>query len=305
MPAEELTVTVFQKGLVARTFRVQRSWFYRLSLSALILVLLTVASVWVAVRYFRIAMRLDPARLHDLELELTDAKTQNRMLEQRAADLEAAQRGAVPITGASLTPGVESSIATPTLPAPTVTVTVTAAAPPPPAAPMAGPIVGASGSYLFTALPANVQTPPDRATLPIALKEAKVRWSGNQLRVRFALQYTQAGGGAQQGRLILLARGKDTLQIYPNGAFTPSNQGTLINPERGESFSVSRYREVKAEFGPAKTRESFQEVEALIFDSQGKLLIHERLVPEKSEPKPVTTEEPKANDSGNPAQPPL
>ncbi len=274
--SDELTVTVFQQGLVARTFRIQRSWFYKLSFSALVLVLLTTASVWIAVRYFRIATRLDPTRLHDLELEMSDLRAQNRALEQRATDLETAQKGALPITSEALPPSAD-------LPAPTVTVTVTAAAPPAPDTPTIAPIAG--GSYLFAALPANVQAPPDRATLPFALKESKVRWSGNLLRVRFALQYTLAGGGSQQGRLVLLARGKDTLQVYPNGAFSPSGQGPLIRPDRGESFSVSRYREVKAEFGPAKTRESFQEVEAMVFDNQGALLIHERFVPEKDAPK--------------------
>src|SRR5262249_21065939 len=97
------------------------------------------------------------------------------------------------------------------------------------------------------------------------------------------------------GRIVILARGPSTLLAYPEKVLNSGSEAALIGPERGEYFSVSRYRETRAEFGPIANLESLQEVAILIFGSASEegglqLLIHQRVpteAPPSPRPKPV------------------
>ena len=53
----------------------------------------------------------------------------------------------------------------------------------------------------------------------------------------------------------------------------------LIDPNKGEYFSVSRFRETKADFGPLPSKEWVKEVEVLVLSSSGQILIHRNIIP--------------------------
>jgi hypothetical protein len=107
----------------------------------------------------------------------------------------------------------------------------------------------------------------------------RVTWRGKTLRVDFNLQYTHANKGSQQGKILILARGPETLLAYPDSAFAPVGSPSLVLPDHGEYFSVSRFREVNAEFGPLRSTNVIQEVEILLFNKEGKLIVYQRVKP--------------------------
>ncbi len=124
------------------------------------------------------------------------------------------------------------------------------------------------------------------------------------LKVQFGVQYTDPTG-SQQGRIIILARGPSMILSHPKKAFTATGSKSLINPNQGEYFSVSRFRETYASFGPIISRDMIENVEIIILGQNGQLLIHQMLTPSlrsepkvepKTEPKDATTEEPTSND---------
>jgi len=71
----------------------------------------------------------------------------------------------------------------------------------------------------------------------------------------------------------------------------PSDSSSLIAPDKGEYFSVSRMREVKAEFGPMKSSSELKTVEVFLFSGQGGLLIHQTLTPSAAPPAGKKTNE--------------
>jgi hypothetical protein len=95
--------------------------------------------------------------------------------------------------------------------------------------------------------------------------------------VRSAIQYIADDGGNQQGRIVILARGPDTLMAYPKGVLDTNQAKSLINPLRGEFFSVSRMRPIQADFGPLDADDTFTEVTVMILSQAGKLLYEEKV----------------------------
>jgi hypothetical protein len=150
--------------------------------------------------------------------------------------------------------------------------------------------------FIFSALPAEVQAAPAGNAVTVKIQNLKAQWtSDKKVRIHFDLQYVKTDGGNQQGRIVILARGPETLLAYPDGVLNRTGAGSLISPDQGEYFSVSRFREVKAEFGPMRSTSSLEDLEVLILGTtsgqsamHGQLLIHELVTPEApaSTPKP-------------------
>ncbi len=119
---------------------------------------------------------------------------------------------------------------------------------------------------------------PTPAQLKISITPATTQLKGSRLSVKFAIQYTADDGKNQQGRIVLLARGPSGVLAYPEGVLNGMESSTLISPERGEFFSVSRYREVATQFDlPASKASSWKEIEVMIFQPNEKILVHQKI----------------------------
>ena len=55
-----------------------------------------------------------------------------------------------------------------------------------------------------------------------------------------------------------------------------------MKPDSGEFFSVSRYREVKADFGPFPRHDAVQSIEIYVFDTRKRLIYFDRVGLEQS-----------------------
>lgn len=303
---DQVTVVVFKDNYAARSFKVPLGWFSRLGVGLGLLLVTTLLVSLIAAKYYRLAHQGDPGRIGALEEEIHDLKAVNETLAAKAKAateaLASAAKNVTPVeTAAPVTAVSSTPIATATtapLPAAIPTASV-----------MSVPIT-AGNVLLFRDLPLNVLAPSDPASIPITVQMTKVSWKGKALNVHFAIQYSGTSGGNQQGRIVILARGPSTVLAYPEQAFNSGASPALIAPERGEYFSVSRYRETRAEFTGLANPDSLKEVEILIFGSPAgasdesgfELLIHQRVPIEaapKAAPRPALKQKSKSEPSAS------
>lgn len=245
---------VFKDNLVARTFCVPLGWLSRFGGLIGLILVTCVILAATAARFYELSRKGDPGRADLLQSRIASLQEQLK----QAQDNPAGQSASLP--------GPADSVGAPS-----------------------------RQSLLFSALPASTQAPPgDPKQVSIRLQNPKLTWIGQKLNVEFALAYSLEDGGSQQGRIIILARGPETLLAYPEASLNGAESGWLVAPEHGEYFSVSRYREVKAEFGPLENRSALRQVQALIFSQSGQLLIEQTLEPtqptaEPTAPRPART----------------
>ncbi|MFN7684757.1 MAG: hypothetical protein ACK5QT_05025 [Oligoflexia bacterium] len=149
----------------------------------------------------------------------------------------------------------------------------------PPSAPTAP--LGTPSLIGFSAFPTSIkgQIPlVARPSVPIEMTAPQIQWAGKKLKVGFDIRYVGQEGRNQQGRIIVAARGPETLMVYPTGALQSAESGSLFDPERGEYFSVSRFRETRLAFpsvdSPIRTLEIFL-IGTDAIDQENKILIHE------------------------------
>jgi hypothetical protein len=268
---KSLQVLVFQGGLASRNFEIPLSWFARLGWIFGGSILVAALSTGTALLVWRTSHESQPERLKELELQIQTLETQ---LAERPQSLPS------PVAPAA-------SLQAEPVPAPTVTVTVTAPAETSlaqfnPFAQKAtpsdsAPIVG------FTAFPPSVTGVIPwvaRPSVPIEMTPPQLQWQGKKLKLKFDIRYVGPEGKSQQGRIIVAARGPETLIVYPTGALRPTGSGSLFDPEQGEYFSVARFRETRVELpsvdSPLRTLEIFLIGQDSI-DQQNKILIHETL----------------------------
>lgn len=293
MKSDNLTVLVFKENLASRAFKVPLSWITKLGFVLGICALLTVFMALLTAKYYRSSRLGSPVRVQELENSLAEARATNDSLETKVKELTASRITTAPPVAITPAPETSQAVASAPLPIPTVTVTMTAT--PTTAAP-AG-TQNFSKPLLFSALPASSNSlPPAASTLSFKLDAPRAFWQGNTLIVRSNLRYTREDNGSQQGRIVILARGAETILAYPDGVLNPMGAESLLEPKEGEYFSVSRFREVKAEFGPFKNRNSVKEAQVLIFNTTGQVLLEEKLIPQKpaapAAPAPSTRTEP-------------
>jgi hypothetical protein len=274
---DSLTVLVFKDDLSSRTFKIPLSWFRRFGLLSGLLICIAISTSLFAYRYYRLSSKGDPARVHELEKELEQSKASYQSLTASAPKPPAENATAHATIPLVLAPPTQTACPV----CPTSAPVAAAVCPPAPACPAcannttSAPSAGGAVA-LFSALPGNVKTITS-AEPPVAITQVKITWQRNDLSVHFGLEYVKKDNGNQQGRIFLLARGSDVLAAYPSGALNLMNANTLISPEKGEYFSVSHFREVNAKFGPFKNHEAVKEVEAIILDNSGDILVHQKL----------------------------
>ncbi len=135
--------------------------------------------------------------------------------------------------------------------------------------------------------PAKVSDPQ---SFPILIQSLRAEWQEDQLKIHFVLQ-PKKNDGSQQGRVIVLARGPEVLLAYPGGVFNTENTGELLDVKKGEFFSVSRFREVNAEFGPFSAHDKITEIEIIIANKDGVIIEDQKTSLVKStEPEPTSPE---------------
>jgi hypothetical protein len=253
---------VFKDNSSARTFRVSLSWISRVGLIIGVVTAIAILGVFLSTRFYLTARQAsksgDPAYVQSLETENQTLKTNLKQAQTQSQAAPAPIQTVQPVSSA---------------PVPTVTVTVTASPATVPSA--SSPTTVAALGPGFSALPSSIT--PDFAGSSISIYEPKVNWSGKTLKVQFFIQYNKEDKGNQQGRIILIARGPQTLSSYPADIFNVEDTPALIAPDKGEYFSVSRIREVKADFGPARTTRDFTSVEVFLLSTDQKLLVHQFL----------------------------
>ncbi len=276
-----LTVLVFKENLVARSFQIPLSWITRFGVVISSLVILATGATILAVKYYRVAERSDTGRVEDLERELDTLRSAYQALEVRAAQVPP-----LPATPVSPLPADPAQLGqAPAAPTGGTGTQAPGADSAPETAASSGPLrnllplpISSSSQLLFTALPAEIQPPPaDPSALAIRIHNPKLQWVGKKLRVGFAIQYVRADGGSQQGRILILGRGPDTVVAYPEGAVGAAGSPALLNPDRGEYFSVGRYREVRADFPAVASESSIKTVEVLLLSQSGQVLIYDRI----------------------------
>ena len=267
--SDRITVMVFKDNYAARTFQVPLAWLNRFGLLLLVFTLTTLVAGLLAAKYYRISRTADLSRVQQLEVEIGDLQVALRQSQGRPTEVTEA-----PATFAvTPPPGTPQS---------------DQAAGMPPFAPAQPSTVSAPPrSYVFAALPPEAT--PVTGEPPIIIGAPKAVWQGNILHVTFNIQYQRGDRGNQQGRIVILARGPETLMAYPEGVLSTGGIESLIQPLRGEYFSVSRFRAVSAQFGPMRDTGQLKEVELLLVSDSGQLIMYDRL-PVSGAVKNVVTE---------------
>ncbi len=88
----------------------------------------------------------------------------------------------------------------------------------------------------------------------------------------FELHNSEPGMSVQKGYIVVLARTKNAVKAYPN-VLNPKGP-YLVDFERGESFQVSRFRMVNAQFDTYDARDPVSNFQILIFKRTGEVLLN-------------------------------
>jgi hypothetical protein len=250
---DKVTVLVFKEHLAARAFHVPTQWIIKFGvLIGFLFLFSTVMSIF-AIHYYRLASR--PESINPSPAASTGLNAHSHS-SQKTQDL-----------GQDVNPQVPDQLETQALS---------------PNSPDEADLSAENQSQpmltnLFAGLastgtPANI---PDPSSLAFSIQKPRYSWHKNTLQVRFALQYTKQDRGSQQGRIVVLARGPSTLLSFPGETLNLAGITPLINYSKGEYFSVSRFREGTANFGPFASKDLIREIEILILSKSGDLLLHQ------------------------------
>lgn len=242
---EKVTLLVFKDNDAARTFHVPLKWVSHFGIALSLLLAFAFGGTYFGIKYYRIAARSNPLHVQELEQEIGDLKANLKNLELKTFEPVAQNVDETSHSGPNTTP-------TPSASSGGTHASQTAS-------------VSTALSIFPTSTLTSLGQFPDPQTIAISIQPIQTKWIGNKLTVQFALQYNRGDHGNQEGRILILARGPDSLLSYPSGTLNHAGTDHLISPSNGEFFSVSRFREVKAEFGPVKDPKLIEEVEVYLF----------------------------------------
>ena len=264
-----LTVMVFKENFSARTFKIPFRWITRLGALLGIICALAGVSTFFTVKYFLTYKKGDPSQFQNLEQEY-------HALKSKLTEIQGNEPSAEVLSSRTLV--MPSSEERDQIARREAEADKAAAAAHPLPLPVHEKVFSGLTNLFSPPSPETQLDSPDPRKLPFQLNALKMDWQANTLNVRFVLQYTKTDGGHQQGRVLMFARGPGLLMAYPPESLHPANSAHLISPTEGEIFSVSRFREVKASFGPLSAPNGLNELEVLIFEKGGHhLLTYQRL----------------------------
>ena len=265
---EKLTVILFKNHLTARTFEVSLRKLERVGISFVVVIFLALFS---SLFFVRAGVKM---------LNSKDGRSIERVneLEKQLAEMKSSYEALQGHVSGSTTAGSNLS-------------------------------QSSLRSVLFTSIPtASIRSPiPPRDSLPFRLDTLKAHWQGNFLNISTAIEYNRGDEGTQQGNFFIVAQGPQNMYAHPEGAFSEAGSETLIDPESGEYFSVARYREIRARFGPVERRDQIQSVSVYIFDRNKNLIFLDRVAlkdAEKNTLPPPTIQNRKAPAPSSPKEEP-
>jgi hypothetical protein len=239
-----LTVQVHHENLNPRTFRVPVRWIHQASWMAWLLVSLTLASGAYSIREFFSQRSARPEVLSELENEVQNLKI---ALEKK---------------GSSSAPGVSTPAGAPLQDSKATDVR------PSPAPGL--PLDGKEG--VWNGLAEQITVPPAGTEASIRFEDARIEWQGKYAIFNLNVLYRDPGKGSQQGHLVALGRSNDRIFAHPEGVLNTSSGSALFDANRGEYFSVARFRVLKTRFGPFESNDQLREVQVFAFDLNNKLI---------------------------------
>ena len=256
-----LTVQVHHENLNPRTFRVPLRWLRQASSLAWLLLAISIVSSIFAVREYLSERSARPELVSELENEVQELK----IALEKKGDLAAVP---IPAIVASPQPSGQTSV-----PAP-VTSTLPndskASDQKPPPAP--GEAIDMKEG-VWSGLAENISLPAAGFVAPLKLEDAKLKWQGKYANFSVNVVYRDPGKGSQQGHLVALGRANDRVFAHPEGVLNVAGGAALFNPNRGEYFSVARFRVLKANFGPFDSTKQLGEIQVFLFDLNNKLIL--------------------------------
>ncbi|MDR3607994.1 MAG: hypothetical protein P4M08_11520 [Oligoflexia bacterium] len=262
-----MTVLIFKDNDAARVFKVPMRWIVQFGwlLGALIIAVVIGLTASALLTIDARLIRKLPAKAPSVVNSMTDspaASNSTNRISELEQQVQTLQQQLASAHGAN----VQDSAATEPSPLPIVS----------PEADLTPGSPLETAPSLFQGLPDAIQATP--AQVPIKITSPQVRWAGKMLKVKFGVQYVGASG-SQQGRIIILARGPSILLSHPENTLSETGHKALLDPNHGEYFSVSRFRETRAEFGPISNPASIKNIEVIVISQSGQLLIHQMLSP--------------------------
>lgn len=255
-----LHVLVFKDNLASRAFKIPLRWFFGAGVLASLAGIAIVLTGYAALHYYHVAARSDASLVVDLERRV---ETLQKQLDEAKSQ-------------------------------PPVSPEAGQAQPPPavPETPLTGGEATASVAGLFSAFPQGVRPAAPGYQPPVQLQDVSFDVRRDSVTLQYALSYVANDGKSQQGRIVILARGPNVLMASPAGTLQSPEKGFLVNPQAGEYFSVSRYRQGQTEFHLANAAQRITEVQILIFGQDLTLILSQKYEPKgqpKQSPAPAPT----------------
>lgn len=244
---EKLTIQIAKDHLPPRVLKINESWFKRAAFLAWGIALVALFSSVFAVRVYLANQNSRPEYVEALENEVKELKI---ALEKKPG-----------VTTPNL-PAVESS-------QPKTMDPLSSEARPA----LGGGIAIDGKEGVWGGLADGVTAPPPGNTPTIKLEDSRISWDGKYVNFIANVAYRDPGQGSQQGHLVVLARSQKSIYSHPEGALNTASGSSLFNPERGEYFSVSRFRILKSRFGPFENQADLSEIQVFAFDLKNKLIL--------------------------------
>jgi len=238
-----LTVRVHHENLDPRTFRIPALWIGRAAWLAWGLLLITLLSSTYAIREYFSERSARPELVAELENEVQSLKI---ALEKRG--------GAPAAPGAAASPVDSKAVAE--KPAPPANGT---------------PLTAKDG--VWSGLADQIKLPAPGQTPSIGIGDARLEWQGKFAMFSANVAYRNPGKGSQQGHLVILGRANGRILAHPDGVLNTASGSALFDPGRGEYFSVSNFRVLKAGLGPFDSPDQLKEIQVFAFDFDDRLIL--------------------------------
>jgi len=279
-------IVVFRDENESKAFEISPNWVYWLGGAVSFLAIVASASLIFGTAMWARSSASQPARLQELEVQIADLKSQLEAVRNAPAPAPAAQ-----VIAAVKPPAVEPIAIQPVVNPVAPPAPVAATAPAAPVAPVVPEITYGTGPLSMVKITVKAQekplevaaraipesllaSVPQRKTLRISVTKSRFSVRNQQVTFSFALQYSAKDGGNQQGRIVVMAREPSKLASYPDASIAKEFEaGANIGWEKGEYFSVSRFRAVQGKISISSN--TLQGLEIMLFDTDGNLIYYD------------------------------